>query len=53
MSKREDVVRVKVGFNQQQRQLLEKIKEEGTFGKEDGEIIRAVFIEWLNEEDLV
>ena len=41
---------VKVGFNQQQRQLLERLKAEGTFGATDGEIVRAVFVQWLTNE---
>ena len=46
MAEKEKVVRVQVGFNQQQRQLVEKLKEERTFGETDGEIIRAVFVRW-------
>jgi hypothetical protein len=41
---------VKVGFNQQQRQLIERLKAEGTFGKTDGEVIRAAFAKWLIDE---
>ena len=46
----DDTKTVEVGFNQQQRQLIEKLKQEGTFGDTDGEIVRAVFIEWLKRE---
>ena len=52
MAEKENVVRVQVGFNQQQRQLVEKLKEERTFGETDGEIIRAIFVRWLTEEGL-
>ena len=45
-----ETVTVQVGFNQQQRQLLEILKAEGSFGTEDGEVIRRVFAEWLKEE---
>ena len=45
-------VTVQVGFNQQQRLLLENLKAEGLFGNEDGEVIRRVFAEWLKEEGL-
>ncbi|MBI2997858.1 MAG: hypothetical protein HYY46_05315 [Deltaproteobacteria bacterium] len=52
MSSQEDLVKVKVGFNQQQRQLVEKLKKEGTMGKTDADIVRAVFVQWLIEEGL-
>ena len=41
---------VKVGFNQQQRQLIEKLKAEGTLGKTDSEVVRAAFAKWLADE---
>jgi hypothetical protein len=43
-------VTVNVGFNQQQRQLIERLKSEGTFGKTEGEIIRSIFLKWLTDE---
>lgn len=53
MDGEKEIVRVEVGFNQQQRQLIQKLKEEGTFGDTEGEIIRNVFVQWLTEEGLV
>ena len=53
MSKQEELVKVEVGFNQQQRQLLEKVKKEKNMGKTDAEVIRAVFALWLKEEGLL
>ena len=53
MSKQEEVVKVQVGLNQQQRQLLEKIKRETSMGDADAEVIRAVFARWLKEEGLL
>lgn len=53
MSKREQLIKVEVGFNQQQRQLLEKVKRERNMGKTDAEVIRAVFVQWLKEEGLL
>ena len=49
-SKEREFVEIKVGFNQQQRQLIEKIKKETDMGKTDVDVIRAVFVQWLNEE---
>jgi hypothetical protein len=46
----EKTTTVKVGINQQQRQLIEKLKAEGTFGKTDGEVIRVLFAKWLTDE---
>ena len=51
--KKEELIEIKVGFNQQQRQLLEKIKNETNMGKTDAEVIRAVFVQWLEEEGLL
>src|SRR6516225_5986595 len=45
-SKKDEFVEIKVGFNQQQRQLIEKIKKETDMGKTDTEVIRAVFVQW-------
>lgn len=53
MAEKGETVQVLVGFNQQQRELIEKLKEEGTFGTTPGEIVRAVFVEWLKEEGLI
>ena len=52
-AKEEEFVEIKVGFNQQQRQLLEKIKKETGMGKTDADVIRAVFVQWLKEEGLL
>jgi hypothetical protein len=51
--KEEEFVEIKVGFNQQQRQVIEKIKNETDMGKTDAEVLRAVFVEWLKEEGLL
>ena len=51
--KKEEFVEIKVGFNQQQRQLIEKIKNETDMGKTDAEVIRTVFVQWLKEEGLL
>jgi hypothetical protein len=48
--KNEEFVEIKVGFNQQQRQLIEKIKNETDMEKTDAEVIRTVFVQWLKEE---
>ena len=53
MAKQEELVEIKVGFNQQQRQLIEKIKKEKNMGESDTEVIRAVFVQWLKEEGLL
>jgi len=42
-------VKVKVRFTQQQMLLLEKLKQEGKFGKTYEEIIPAVFREYVNQ----
>ena len=42
-------VKVKVRFTQQQMILLEKLKQEGTFGKTYEEIIPKVFREYVNQ----
>ena len=51
--KKDEFAEIKVGFNQQQRQLIEKIKKETDMGKTDAEVIRAVFVQWLKEEGLL
>jgi hypothetical protein len=51
--KEEEFVEIKVGFNQQQRQLIEKIKKETDMGKTDADVIRAVFVQWFREEGLL
>jgi len=53
MAEQEEFVEIKVGFNQQQRQLIEKIKKEKQMGATDAEVIRAAFVEWLQEEGLL
>ena len=52
-AKKDEFVEIKVGFNQQQRQLIEKIKNETDMGKTDAEVIRTVFVQWLKEEGLL
>ena len=52
MAEKGDKVPVEVGFNQQQRQLIDQLKEEGVFGTERAEIVREVFAQWLEEEGL-
>jgi hypothetical protein len=53
MAEQDEHVEIKVGFNQQQRQLIEKIKKEKNMGESDAEVIRAVFVQWLTEEGLL
>ena len=53
MAKQEELVKVEVGLNQQQRQLIEKARQERNMGKTDAEVIRAVFAQWLKEEGLL
>ena len=43
--------KVVVRFDQQQRKLLEFLRAEGTFGTEDGEIIRNVVLDYLKQEE--
>jgi hypothetical protein len=40
---------VRVRFDQQQRKLLDFLREEGGFGQEDGEIIRNVVLDFLKQ----
>ena len=51
--KEDEFIEIKVGFNQQQRQLIEKIKKETDMGKTDGDVIRAVFVQWFRAEGLL
>ena len=43
--------KVVVRFDQQQRKLLDLLRAEGTFGKEDGEIIRNVVLDYLRQQE--
>jgi hypothetical protein len=43
--------KVVVRFDQQQRKLLDLMRAEGTFGTEDGEIIRNVVLDYLRQQD--
>ena len=43
--------KVVVRFDQQQRKLVEFLRAEGTLGKEDGEIIRNVVLDFLRQEE--
>jgi hypothetical protein len=52
-AKKDELVEINVGFNQQQRQLIEKIKNETGMGKMDAEVIQRVFVQWLKEEGLL
>jgi hypothetical protein len=52
-AKKDELVEINVGFNQQQRQLIEKIKNETGMGKTDAEVIQRVFVQWLKEEGLL
>ena len=52
MAGKDDTVPVEVGFNQQQRQLIDQLEEEGVFGTERPEVVREVFAQWLKEEGL-
>jgi hypothetical protein len=45
----EAVIVVRVGFNQQQRQLIERLKASEA-GKTDAEIVRFGFARWLESE---
>ena len=40
-------MKVKVDFNQQQYRLIENLRREGIFGTTDGEIVKKVFLEFL------
>ena len=45
-----DVI-VRVGFNQQQRQLIQRLRESsGRAELTDGEIVRNGFVRWLESE---
>lgn len=41
--------KVEVKFTEQQMMLVDKLKQEGTFGKTYEEIIPAVFREYVNQ----
>ena len=42
---------VRVDFNQQQRQLVQKLRSEDSFAKcSDGEIVRIGFVTWLRSQ---
>jgi hypothetical protein len=43
--------KVVVRFDQQQRKLLDFLRAEGTFGTEDGEIIRNIVLDYLKQEE--
>ena len=52
MSKRQDSstdVVVEVRVNQQQEVALERLREEGTFGSTEAEILRNVFRQFLRQ----
>jgi hypothetical protein len=42
--------KVIVKFDQQQRKLLDFLRAEGKFGKQDGEIIRNVVLDYLKQQ---
>jgi hypothetical protein len=44
--------RVIVRLDQQQRKLLDFLRAEGTFGSEDGEIVRRVVLDYLRRREL-
>jgi len=44
------MAKVTVQFDQQQRRLLDFLRSEGTFGREDGEIIRNVVLDYLKQK---
>ena len=52
MAGKGDTVPVEVGFNQQQRELIDQLKAEGVFGTETTEVVREMFAQWLKEEGL-
>ena len=41
---------VKVRFDQQQRKLLDFLRAEKKFGKDDGEIIRNVVMDYIKQQ---
>jgi hypothetical protein len=43
-------VKIKIRFDQQQCKLLDFLRAEGTFGREDGEIIRNVVLDFIRQE---
>ena len=44
------VATIKVRFDQQQRKLLDFLRAERKFGREDGEIIRNVVLDYLKQQ---
>jgi hypothetical protein len=46
-------MKIKVVFTQQQYELIEKLRKEGKFGDTDGEIVKMVFLEFLELEKKV
>lgn len=42
--------KVTVRFNQQQRKLLDFLRTEGQFGTDDGEIVRNVVLQYLEQQ---
>jgi hypothetical protein len=46
----ESVIIVRVGFNQQQRILIDRVKDEGQAGATEGEVVRFGFARWLESE---
>ena len=49
----EETTIVAVGFNQQQRELIERLKREKSYGETEGEIIHAVFAAWIRQAGLI
>jgi hypothetical protein len=46
----EKVILVRVGFNQQQRELIERLKSDNGLDRTDSEIVRDGFVQWLRDE---
>lgn len=46
----EIVRKVKVAFTQQQMELLDKLKQERTYGEDYQDIVLAVFREYIEQE---
>lgn len=44
------MAKIVVRFDQQQRQLLDFLRAEKTFGTEDGDIIRNVVLDYLKQQ---
>jgi Arc/MetJ-type ribon-helix-helix transcriptional regulator len=43
-------ISVRVAFNQQQRQLIDRLRETGQVGTTDAEVVRNGFVRWLESE---